>query len=513
MVVLYTSECFPLFEQRQAVLEAGLDNAKQALAALQGGTMRTLAALLTTSAFPLVLSAQAGLHWEKPDPKPSSGRATDALSQLEALSGGKVDRSKLGTTFKVRPPALGPKAVRRQPTANQQAASLMGGIFGSLLAQAFAPTGPSGSDPAELAHTEAERQEALRREQAALQAWASAYSSRMGALVEHQRQQRASQNQQSMEDLRASLSNGWDSGGAQTGGGLAAALSDPAPAVDLSESQTYTPSILREADGTKRAVPMSPDDLLKRREAAQARLKAMMAENQDLRLLGQRFYELETRLNLLRRQARDQGSDGRAIQREMDYWGWRIEQTAQACMERGMSLFTDVLLPKGTTAGLKRLQKNPKLWGQTVQSLSEINDFSEFAGSLADRYDAAGLAIDWVQAKHSLMKNVDFMATNAQNVTSKLEPISLHWQVGKALVGTSVDLAAEIDGWGAILERQGDISLLLQKQKTLKVRIEAVVKDLQASRAQIAARLGVKPEDLIPVQARPKGLGSSVPHL
>lgn len=476
--------------------------------------MQTVAVLLIASASALALSAQAGLHWEKPDPKPSSAQGTGALSQLEALSRTKVDRSKVSTTFKVRPPAPRPKIVHRQPTANQQAAAMLGGIFGSLLAQAFQPTGSSGPDPAELARIEAERQEAVRREQAELHAWASAYSSRMNALVEHQRQQRASQNQESLEGLRASLSDGWDTGKAPMGGGgLAAALSDPAPVVDLSESRTFTPSLLREANGTRRTTPISPDDLLKRREAAQARLKAMMEENQDLRLLGQRFYELEAQLDRLKRQARDLGSDGRALQREMDYWGWRIEQATQACMERGTSLFTGVLLPKGTSAGLKRLQKNPKLWGQTVQSLSDINDFSEFAGTLADRYDAAGQALDWAQAKQNLMKNVDFIATNAQHLTSKLEPVSLHWEVGKTLVGTSVDLAAEIDGWGAILERQGDAALILQKQKALKVRIEAVVRDLQGSRAQIAAQLGVKPEDLIPVQARPKGLGSSVPPL
>ena len=40
----------------------------------------------------------------------------------------------------------------------------------------------------------------------------------------------------------------------------------------------------------------------------------------------------------------------------MDYWGWRIDQATQACMERGTSFFMDVLLPKGTSAGLKRLQ-------------------------------------------------------------------------------------------------------------------------------------------------------------
>ena len=473
--------------------------------------MRWSLTTLLVSFLTLSLHAQAGLHWEKPDPKPQSSQDTSALSQLEAMTGQKVDRSKVGTTFRVQPRPKAPKRV--QPTANQQAAAMLGSIFGNLLAQALAPSGPSGPDPAELARIEAERQEALRREQAELQAWAQGYSSRMNALLDQQRQHRAAQNQESLEGLRASLGDGWDTGSASAGGGLAAALSDPAPVVDLSASKTFTPSILRNADGTKRAAPMSPDELLKRREAAQARLKAMMAENQDLRLLGQRFYELEAQLERLKRQAREQGTDARALQREMDYWGWRIEQATQACMERGTSLFTDVLLPKGTAAGLARLKRNPKLWGETVQSLSDLNDFSEFAGSLADRYDAAGQALDWVQAKRNLMKDVDFIASNVSNLSSKLEPVSLHWQVGKTLVGTSIDLAAEVDGWGAILEGQGDAALLLQKQKALKVRMEAVVRDLQGSRAQIAAQLGVKPEDLIPPQARPKGLASPVPPL
>lgn len=465
---------------------------------------------------PASLSAQTGLHWEKPDPKPRPAQSQDALSQLEALTGKKVDRSKVGTAFKVRPPA--PPArnqASRQAQMNRQNAALVAGLFGSLLTDLLQPAGPTGPDPAELARLEAARQEALRQEQAELQAWANGYSSRMGALVERQRQQRTSHNQESLEGLRASLADGWDSGkGTPAGGDLAAALSDPAPAVvDLRGSLTYTPSILREASGKKRVTPMSGDDLLKRREAAQARLKAMMAENQDLRVLGQRFYELEAELERLKRQARDQGSDARALQREMDYWGWRIEQATQACMERGTSLFTDVLLPKGTAAGLKRLQRNPKLWGETVQSLANLNEFSEFAGSLADRYDAAGQALDWVQAKRNLMKDLDFIASNVQHLSPKLESVSLHWQVGKTLVGTSVDLAAELDGWGAILEGQGDAALLLQRQKVLKVRMEALVHDLQSSRAQIATQLGVRPEDLIPIRAQPRGLGSTVTPL
>ena len=40
-----------------------------------------------------------------------------------------------------------------------------------------------------------------------------------------------------------------------------------------------------------------------------------------------------------------------------------------------------------------------------------------------------------------------------------------------------------------------------------------LVGDLKGSRELIAGRLGVRPEDLIPIQAKPKGLGSLVPPL
>jgi hypothetical protein len=465
-----------------------------------------LAVLVST-----LLRAQIGLHNEAPPPKPKSSESQDALSLLESITGQKVDRSKVQTKFKVpKPPPPKLKPVPWLNSASQQRATLLGGIFGSLLEQAFQTTGPAGPSPAELARAEAERQQAHQQELAELQAWAGAYSAQMNALVQSQRQRRTAQGQESMEGLRASLSDGWDSGRApMAGGGLAAALSDPM-VVDLSGSRTFTPSLLREANGTKRTTPISADDLIKRREAAQARLKAMMVENKDLRVLGQRFFELEAQLTKLKKEATGLGADGRAIQRDMDYWGWRIDQATQACMERGTSLFTDVLLPKGTAAGLKRLQQNPKLWSKFLHTLSDVNEFSEFATTVSDRYDAAGEAMDWVKAKHSLMQNVDFVATNLQNVSSKLEPVSLHWTVGKAIVGTSVDLAAELDGWGAILERQGDAALTLQKQKVLMVRIEAVVRQLQESRTQMAVQLGVRPEDLIPPEAR-RGLGSGVP--
>ena len=448
----------------------------------------------------------------RPPPKPKGSQSGDALSLLESITNQKVDRSKVKTSFKVpKPPPRKLKPVPWINTASGRNATMLVGIFGSLLEQALQPSGPSGPSPEELARVEAERQQAHQQEQAELQAWAGAYSAQMNALVQLQRQQRSARGQESLEGLRASLSDGWDSGQAPMAGGLAGALSDPM-VVDLRGSRTFTPSLLREANGTRRTAPVTADALLKRREDAQARLKAMMVENKDMRVLGQRFYELEAELSKLKREATGLGSEGRAIQRDMDYWGWRIDQATQACMERGTSLFMDVLLPKGTSAGLKRLQQNPKRWNKLLQSLSEVNEYSEFATTLSDRYDAAGDAMDWVQAKHNLMQNVDFIATNLQNASSKLEPVSLHWTVGKALVGTSVDLAAELDGWGAILERQGDAALALQKQKVLMVRLEAVVRKLQLSRAQMAAQLGVRPEDLIPPAAR-RGLGSEVTPL
>jgi hypothetical protein len=313
-----------------------------------------------------------------------------------------------------------------------------------------------------------------------------------------------------MEGLRASLSDGFDSA---SSGGLAGALSDPAPVVDLSQSQTFTPSLLREANGTRRTKPISADDLVKRREDAQARLKTMMAENKDLRLLGQRFYELEAELSKLKRQALSLGAEGREIQRDMDYWGWRIDQATQACMERGTSLLTDIIIPEANSAGLARLKKNPKTFNQLIQACSHLNDYTEFSTTLGDRYDAAGQALDWPKAKHTLMEHVDFIASNLQNVSPVFKPVSTTWNLGKTIIGTSVDLAAELDGWGAILERQGDLPLLHQKQQVVLIRMEAMVRDLQSSRTQLAAQLGVRPEDLIPVQSRPKGLGSGVAPL
>lgn len=458
-----------------------------------------------------LLRAQIGLHYEAPPPKPQSSQDQDAISLLESISGGKIDRSKVGTSFQVQKTVIPKlKPVPWINTTSGKNATMLGGVFGDLLTQALLPKGPTGPSPEYLAQVEAARQAALQQEQAELQAWTNSYAARMNGLIEQQRKQRTTQNQESMEGLRASLSDGFDSAAR---GGLAGALSDPAPVVDLSQSLTFTPSLLREANGTRRTKPVSADDLLKRRQAAQARLKLMMAENQDLRLLGQRFYELEAELERLKRQATSLGSDGRAIQRDMDFWGWRIDQATQACMERGTSLLTEMIIPEANSAGLARLKQNPKTFNKLIQACSQLNDYTEFSTTLGDRYDAAGQALDWPKAKHSLMQDVDFIASNLQQVSPVFRPVSTPWNLGKAIVGTGVDLAAELDGWGALLERQGDIPLNRQKQQQILLRMEPVIRGLQASRAQIAARLGVRPEDLIPVPAGARGLGSNVPPI
>lgn len=181
-------------------------------------------------------------------------------------------------------------------------------------------------------------------------------------------------------------------------------------------------------------------------------------------------------------------------------------------MERSTSLLTDMIIPEANSAGLARLKKNPKAMNGLLKACSKLNDYNEFTTTLGDRYDAAGQALDWTKAKHGLMESVDFVAANLQTVSPVFKPVSTTWNLGKAIVGTSVDLAAELDGWGAILERKGDLPLLKQKQAAVLVRLEAVVRDLQAARAQIAGKLGVRPEELIPLQAN-RGLGSSVAPL
>jgi len=72
--------------------------------------MRTSRALGLIAVFPAALAAQQGVFVDTQHPQPQtqtgSSQGTDAISQLEAISGGHIDRSKADMSFKVRrPPA------------------------------------------------------------------------------------------------------------------------------------------------------------------------------------------------------------------------------------------------------------------------------------------------------------------------------------------------------------------------------------------------------------------------
>jgi hypothetical protein len=428
--------------------------------------------------------------------------AQSALGQLESMTGQKVQRFKGTSSYH------GPS----QPTSEQQVARMMGGLFGQLLTEVFQT--PAGPDPAQTARAEALRQASLQREQQALLAWAAAYSERMNQLLTEQRQRRANQNQDSLEGLSTALSDPWNGGGpAAQPSGLAAALSDPAPAVDLRDSRTLTPSLLRGENGALRAANVTVDEVLKRREEAQARLKAMMEENKDLKVLGQRFYELEDQLSRLKAEAARLGSDGRALTRDFDAWGWQVDKAVHNALERGVSLLTGTLVPEGTADGLKTLRKNPKTWNDTLKALSQIHDFADFVTEMGDRYDAGRQAVDWVRSKRNLYKDLDFLATNLQYASKTWKPLSTQWELGKNIVGSGLDVAQELDAWGNMNSAQGDLKLLKVRQQVLQTRLTELVGQLQKSRGTLATQLGVHPEDLIPVIPAQKGLDSFVPGL
>ena len=86
--------------------------------------------------------------------------AQSALGQLESMTGQKVQRFKSSSSM-YQPSAI--------PTPQQQVTGILTGMLGNLLTQAFQSN--QGPDPAAAAQAEAMRQEAIQREQQALQAW------------------------------------------------------------------------------------------------------------------------------------------------------------------------------------------------------------------------------------------------------------------------------------------------------------------------------------------------------
>jgi len=434
--------------------------------------------------------------------------AQSALGQLEGMTGQKVQRFQGSSAHKYRqvPTATSRVVKPARLTPDQRAASLLGGVFGGLLAQTLSasprPSPGVTQHDAQQAQIEAriqqQRQEALARDQQALRSWAQDYASQLN-------QQLLSQRDGSLEGQVAAQSGFWDGGSHRSGG--------DALTVDLRDARALTPGNLKSPEPAPK--PITPDEILRRRAEAQARLQRMMAENGDMKVLGQRFYELEDELSRLKAEAARLGADGRQLTREHEAWGAAVDRAVQNSLERGTSLLTGTLIPEGTARGLKALQKNPQVWNGTVEALTQVNDFTDFVTERADRALAAREAVDWVQAKRSLTQNLDFIASNLQHASKTWKPLSTQWELGKSIVGSGLDVAQELDAWAYQKGAAGDQALLSQRQKTVLGKMTTLVGRLKDSRATLAAKLGVRPEDLIPVQTQPAlpRLASPVPRL
>ncbi len=432
--------------------------------------------------------------------------AQSALGQLEGMTGQKVQRFQGSSAYKYRqvPTTTSRVAKPARLTPDQRAMGLLGGVFGGLLSQTLTAGPRSGPGLAQHdeqqaqieARVQQQRQEALARDQQALHSWAQDYAAQLN-------QQLQSQRGGSLEGQAAAQSGFWDGGSHRPGG--------DALVVDLRDARALTPGNLKAPEPAPK--PVTPDELLRRRAEAQARLQRMMAENGDLKVLGSRFYELEDELSRLKAEAARLGSDGRQLAREHEAWGAAVDRAVQNSLERGTSLLTGTLIPEGTARSLKLLQKNPQVWNGTVEALTQVNDFTDFVTERADRALAARDAVDWVQAKQSLTQNLDFIATNLQHVSKAWKPLSTQWELGKNIVGSGLDVAQELDAWAYQKGAAGDQALLSQRQKAVLGKMTTLVGRLQDSRATLAAKLGVRPEDLIPVQPAKKGLGSPVPIL
>lgn len=432
--------------------------------------------------------------------------AQSALGQLEGLTGQKVQRFQGSGAYRFGggrgplPTASLPRTPRLTP--DQRAASLLTGLFGGLLSETLtAPsrvgTAPAPVDPAQAdleAWIARQKQEAALRDREALQAWAKDYSTQLN-------RQLLGPQGGSLEAQAAAQSGFWDGAPRPAGDSLA---------VDLRDARALRPGNLKEPPAPK---AVTADDLLRRREEAQARLRRMMDENRDLKALGGRFHELEEELARLREEAARLGADGRQLQREHEAWGAQVDRAIQNTLERGASLLTGTLAPEGTARAFKKLRANPKAWTGTVEALSQVQDFTDFVTERADRGLAVRDAVDWSRAKHSLFENLDFLGTNLQHANTAWKPLSTQWELGKAIVGSGLDVAQELDAWAYQKGAAGDQALLAQRQKALQGRMAALVGQLQASRKVLADRLGLRPEDLIPVRLDPRGIGSPVPRL
>ncbi len=438
--------------------------------------------------------------------------AQSAIGDLEAASRQKVQRFQSSGSMNIKP--VQRPSQTRTPVPNPSA-RLMTGVFGQMLSSAFQATPASvtttsaARDSAQMqleVKLEQQRQDDAERGQQELRNWADNYSSQLNRALDAQQRGDAT-----LEDVSAAASGPWDGRSAPNLRGELPIMLDAPAVVDLSQSKTLTPSLLRDAKGAKRT-QVTADEVLKRRELAQEKLKRMMEENKDLKTMGKRFYELEDELSRLKREATHLGTEARTLQRDFDGWGWQVDKAVQDALQRGLSLLTGTIVPDGTSDGLKTLRKNPKLWGETMESLASIHDFSEFVNEMGDRFEAAKQAIDWAQAKRNLSKDLDFVASNLGNANPAWKAMSTQWELGKSIVGSGLDVAQELDAWGNMNNAQGELKLVKVDQQIVQRKMGVLIGELQKSRTAIADKLGLKPEDLIPAP-KPTGLGSNVPPL
>ena len=376
------------------------------------------------------LSAQAGLFWDTPGPKPAGQTTsnTSALGQLEAMSGQKVNRFQGSSSYRLPAPqaARSTQAHRatqaHRSTPDERAAGILVGLFASLMSQpARGGTGPSAlagheAQQAEvLARIAQQREEAKARDQLALRAWAQGHADQLNRQLLGQR--------------------------AGYPGSLPGGPEGSPMVVDLRDARALSPDLPGPVPPV--AEPVTAEAVLQRRLDAQARLKRMMEEDEDLNLVGQRFYELEEQLARLKREAEGLGGEGRQLAREHGAWGAEVERAVQNSLERGTSLLTGTILKDGTAQGLATLRKNPALWNGTLESMAQVHDFIDFVTERADQVGEARQAVDWAQAKRSFFKDLDYVAGNLGKVSKAWDPVSVQWELGKTILGSGLDVAKD----------------------------------------------------------------------
>ena len=181
---------------------------------------------------------------------PAMARGQSALGQLEEITGQKVDTFQSSSSYQPAPAVKTQSSTQNslQTSQQMQMTEMLGSMLGDMIFKSLFSSPGTGADAVAAAEAEKQHQLQLEAQQKALQAWAANYSRHMNQMLNQQSQRRAQEDSDSLENLTSAFSAPWD--GRQgtappSSGGLASALADPEPVVDLSDSQSFTPSLLR----------------------------------------------------------------------------------------------------------------------------------------------------------------------------------------------------------------------------------------------------------------------------